>query len=1011
MCPMWQPKLPPPRLEKYCCLSHDAQTVMTALHGVYQQHRQQIIHQQKVKVQQDPGQYYQSIYKVCFEGGDDCPDRSQASQQSMFNRYRHQSLPQFNSKMNLQRDYVPCSQNSLDKRQENQPCGDYRQSGINCGNSMFSQLAIVPLADQNNKIIVPSQPLVPTIVSQQTRPSSSSDFVRSGQGSYQLGIPYNVTEFHAVPSVPGIPDMDYSDSESNCSFYQKKLEEENQISKYFTEANSGTKINQEKENHLPLAKSRTECRDKKATSVVENRPNELENTSLSVSEIAEGAKKRKPVCSIAKKLLEHKSAGKELKANTKLETEQSSIPETNHCIQTQILHDGQPSKRKSNNFFAPFKRPKLSIFQQPEDSAQLGESKCNIPSIYDLCTEKQKMEDYLNCCEELVLALLYKDGSSQLGDPISADAKKIKPCLQRMRATSDVKGLAVLIYRREEPVSFMIPVHAGDCQEADQIWVRQFIESIFQHGRRKVCFGAKDIIHVLMSSFNFNQQTVFTDFTMLDLKVAAWLLDPDHPPSSFTAVLSKVNLLHKEVPTQKAKPLLLESMRLAGVAMQRLYQKLYSRDMWDLFLCVETKLVPLLAVMEKRCVGIDMKKLLAFSDILKKKLKKLEQKAFSIAGHSFVLFEELKLDSKLPQRIHLAKTSTSHQTSTSESVLSHLVNIHPLPATILEYRQLQKLKSTYVDGISSSVKDGSLSTHWDQTAAATGRLTSYQPNIQAVPKVPVTIIDYEDNFIAGRDSDDEMIIYAREPFVSKPGYSFVAADFQQIELRLLCHLADDSVMINMFKMNGDKDIFVELTSEWLGKSSEEVTIVEREQTKRLVYSVMYGAGKDKLADSLKISPDNAKAIMTSFLAKFPAVNCFTKQCVEFCQENGFTKTIFNRRRIIPNINSSHPPLRAQAERQAVNFCVQGSAADLCKAAMLQVEDSLNKRPNINARLLIQIHDELLLEVEDKDLTQVEGLLREVMECAETLCGSMQKLKVPIRISLSVGKSWAHMTPI
>ncbi|XP_067657648.1 DNA polymerase nu-like [Haliotis asinina] len=453
--------------------------------------------------------------------------------------------------------------------------------------------------------------------------------------------------------------------------------------------------------------------------------------------------------------------------------------------------------------------------------------------------------------------------------------------------------------------------------------------------------------------------------------------------------------------------------------MIKMRERLWSHDLWGLFSNVETSLIPLLAHLEMQRFKVNTAIFVASSNILKKKLINLEEKAFASAGHSFcinshpqlrqVLYEELRLDEKLPSKSKIAKTTIAHQKSTSEATLTQLKDTHTLPAIVLEYRQLQKLKSTYVDGMASCVKKGYLATHWDQTAAATGRLTSFQPNIQAIPKVPVTITDVQDNFIVGKVSEQATQIFAREPFISHDGHLLLAADFQQIELRLLAHLADDQVLLGIFNNPQLHDIFIKLTSQWLGKSVDEVSPSEREQTKRIVYSVMYGVGKEKLADYLKVSPNDAKAIMTSFLTKFPAVNSFTKKCVEFCQQHGFTHTIFKRKRLIPHINHPSHQLRAQAGRQAVNFCVQGSAADLCKAAMIQVQSHLNKHGmSAKVRLLAQIHDELLYEVEEEHLDKVKGIVKDVMEDSTALCMDMAKLNVPIRVSLSTGTSWAHL---
>ncbi|XP_060581929.1 DNA polymerase nu-like [Ruditapes philippinarum] len=541
---------------------------------------------------------------------------------------------------------------------------------------------------------------------------------------------------------------------------------------------------------------------------------------------------------------------------------------------------------------------------------------------------------------------------------------------------------------------------------------------------RKIGFQIKDVYLALFEKYNINSDKVDLTWTVLDVGIGVWLLDPDQPVSDFEHLLSSLQL-PQQTPNKSCVDALEADMILLSEGMKKLFQMLQCKDMWNLFVCLETKLVNVLAGMERREMSISIHTLLHFSSVLKRNLTSLEEKAHKAAGHAFllnshhqlrqVLFEELKLDSYLPGKTKLAKTNVTREISTSETVLTQLLPFHPLPGILLEYRQLQKLKSTYIDGILSCVNDSYLTTHWDQTSAATGRLSSHHPNIQAIPKLPVTIKDHQTNFIVGKvnsavEGDNVVQFNARDVFISRPDWSLLSADFQQIELRILGHLTNDPILLKIFSDKTVPDIFNALAAQWMGKCVEDVSEADREQTKRVVYSVMYGIGKEKLASYLKCTTDTAKAIMASFLLKFPAVNQFTKSCVEFCEKYGYTRTIFKRRRLFPNITHRNGALRAQAERQCVNFCVQGSAADICKAAMLQVENALASNRDIKARLLVQIHDEVLLEVADSDLNTVSGLVKSVME-SEKLCGSVVSLRVPIPVSISVGKTWGQMHPL
>ncbi|KAK3096165.1 hypothetical protein FSP39_023920 [Pinctada imbricata] len=674
-----------------------------------------------------------------------------------------------------------------------------------------------------------------------------------------------------------------------------------------------------------------------------------------------------------------------------------------------------------DNFCVPFKKKQNDSHQIVASAEQTeGDTMCadstTVTEVHALSESRRKtVFSEILSSDEILMSLCYSNGATQMREPASMNAKVKGICLfyKRGKIPSREWSQDRVIYfqfSRDKDLNF-----------------RDFWKSIMKCSAKKVCCFSKDMMrallqHVFVNDSQHSGKSELMNCDIMDPIVGCWLLNPDNPPANFNQALQVFHINQKEADILNCTDVISQDFQHLSIMMGLLHQKLDNSGMWSLYNCVETKLTPLLAIMENRSLTVDTKIFTQFAEILKRKLSILEKRAFEAAGHAFlisshaqlrqVLFEELKLDKMLPQKTKFAKTNVGHQTSTSEAVLNQLTCVHPLPAIVLEYRQIQKLKSTYVDGMMSSIRNNTLSTHWDQISAATGRLTSYQPNIQAIPKTAVIITEYKENYIVGKNNEDNTIeILAREPFISRDGWTLLAADFQQIELRLLAHLADDATLLGIFEKSDDVDIFLQLTSQWLNKAVSEVTPGEREQTKRVVYSVMYGVGKEKLADYLKISAENAKGIMQSFLVTFPAVNQFTRKCVEFCQQFGYTKTIFHRQRLLPNIRHPSPPLRAQSERQAVNFCVQGSAADLCKSAMLQVEQALSDHPQLKARLLVQIHDELLLEVANEDMTDVQKIVRSVMEDKDTLCGELVKLKVPLKVSLSTGKSWGRMTHV
>ncbi|XP_064631725.1 DNA polymerase nu-like [Lineus longissimus] len=693
---------------------------------------------------------------------------------------------------------------------------------------------------------------------------------------------------------------------------------------------------------------------------------------------------------------------------SQLESDEKDLEDIENILDKNVQ---TPSKKKCAGFKVPVKPKKVESTRQSKITETAMTYQMNCPShiqpgtidVTKLTSESlSRLSSEIRDASEIAVALSYQNGATQLREALIEKKRgcKIEDKLSGMNFTSFLDNAGSVYY---------VPFDTGS---SDYLEIgREVVINLMNSEARKICYCAQDCIKAIIVQFRLSHADVVNKLVMMDPKVACWLTDADNPPASFKQVLTKCGMELKESGSIE------DDLKQLSSAMQLLYQRLTSEGQWSLFLKLEMRLTPILSLMELRGIKINTETFVKFGELLKKKTAKVEAAAHQCAGHQFLInshpqlrqliFEELKLDAKLPAKAKIARTSVSHQKSTSESVLNQLKEVHPLPGLILEYRQFQKLKSTYVDGMLIHVKDDCLHTFWDQTAAATGRLTSTNPNVQAIPKQPVELTGVVDNFIVGRDSET-VTIFMRDPFVSQEGCSLLAADFKQIELRLLAHLANDPQLLQAFSESNCKDIFIELTKQWLGKGYDDITTSDREQTKRVVYSVMYGVGKERLADYLKTSPDTAKAIMQSFLVRFPGVKSYTNQSIETCRQKGYTQTIFKRRRLIPNIQHKSPVLRAQAERQAVNFCVQGSAADLCKAALVQVEYALVQRVHLKSRLLIQIHDELLLEVPDEEITEVKDLVKSIMESSEGLCGDLVELKVPLRVSLSCGKTWGHL---
>ncbi|XP_038071187.1 DNA polymerase nu-like [Patiria miniata] len=637
---------------------------------------------------------------------------------------------------------------------------------------------------------------------------------------------------------------------------------------------------------------------------------------------------------------------------------------------------------------------------------------------------REEVSDRLARVDEVSMCIMYKDGSSQLREPNST-AKKRKG----IGCSDGTAECLVLAYEiasifpddggsgkhPDNKLDFISIPLCGKQESSTQEWSKITLLNLMRNQRvKKICFDAQEMIHTVICSFSLDHAVVSSHWLAMDPKVAAWLIDADHPPITFTDLLGKYLPDQASQSETRMKSSICVDLPLLGAIMKHLFHLLSEASLWQLFLDVEMRLCPILAVMEVQGIRVQSQTLQEYGKLLQSKSRQVELEAHEAAGRPFqitshtqlrqVLFEELRLDKKYQGR-KLARTNVLNLKSTSETVLLKLQDLHPLPKLVLQYRQLAKLKSTYIDGILDCIEDGYIHTSWEQTSAATGRLQSANPNIQNIPKQPVLMHDQTQT---EESEPNSTAILARKPFVSRDGWSFVAADFQSIELRLLAHLSHDPVLVRAFNKQDCTDIFVELASQWLGVPTASVTSAEREKTKRIVYSVIYGVGPDKLAETLGVSREEAKSFTRSFLSTFRGVSSFTKTCISCCQRHGFVQTIFRRRRLIPNINSVDFHIRSHAERQCVNFVVQGSAADICKVAMIQVVHALAARPHLNARLAVQIHDELLLEVAEPDVEEVKGIVKSAMEVTEFHCGSHVQLQVPLPVSISVGKNWGQL---
>jgi DNA polymerase-1 len=357
-----------------------------------------------------------------------------------------------------------------------------------------------------------------------------------------------------------------------------------------------------------------------------------------------------------------------------------------------------------------------------------------------------------------------------------------------------------------------------------------------------------------------------------------------------------------------------------------------------------------------------------------------EDKIYKLAGEKFninspkqlqvILFEKLKLPTG-------RKTKEGY--STDMEVLTFLAQSHELPAEILSYRSLSKLKSTYVDALPALInpQTGRIHTSYNQTATATGRLSSSNPNLQNIPI---------------RTPEGKRI---RQAFIAAPGHELISADYSQIELRVLAHLSEDKALIDAFQ--SDEDIHARTASDVFGVFPEMVNAEMRRQAKVINFGILYGMSAFGLAKELSVAQKTAQAYIDGYFERYKKVREYLNEILEGAKRDGYVCTLLNRRRYLPELQSKIPSVRQFAERMAINTPIQGTAADLIKVAMVNIAHLLTKK-NLAAQLIMQVHDELILEAPLKEKEEVAALVKKEME-------EVIKLKVPLKVEIAAGKNW------
>ena len=476
-----------------------------------------------------------------------------------------------------------------------------------------------------------------------------------------------------------------------------------------------------------------------------------------------------------------------------------------------------------------------------------------------------------------------------------------------------------------------------------------------------------------------------------DTAIAAYLVDPAKNEYTieklaseyFGTVIEKPEVkqlsLLDDVETDRSEYLAKCAVAL-GVLNERIGDKIKENGQEKLYQEVELPLVTVLAHLEINGFLVDDNQLKEFADKLGEKIDALTNEIYMLAGEEFNINSPKQLGVILFEKLELKpvkKTKTGY--ATNADVLEKLRDKHPIVNFIMEYRQLAKLKSTYCDGLTAVVNPNTHRIHsvFTQTVTVTGRLSSTEPNLQNIP------------------TRTELGREIRKMFVAKDGYVLVDADYSQIELRVLAHIANDETMINAFRNN--EDIHAVTASQVLGIPLEDVTKEQRSSAKAVNFGIVYGIGEFSLAQDLHISVKEAKAYIESYLEKYNGVRNYMDSIKEQAKKDGYVKTMLNRIRYIPELKSPNYNIRQFGERVALNTPIQGTAADIIKLAMVRVDNRLINE-GLKSKLILQVHDELIVEAHKDEVDKVKQILSEEMQ------GAME-LNVPLKVDMSTGHSW------
>ena len=586
----------------------------------------------------------------------------------------------------------------------------------------------------------------------------------------------------------------------------------------------------------------------------------------------------------------------------------------------------------------------------------------NLLSRFDVSAPANKVEDGFKIIaskSEAEKVFVQAEEASTIGAVIFKDLENV------LLLFADQAGLGGigLCFSKEE--SYCIKVEKDITGE----WLLKKLADVAEKAETYAMFHLKE---------SMEQVTIRNQANCFDISVAAYLLNPLKNNYTWEDVAREhLGLMIDEKIDQDMKACYESYVNYASVEVLR--QKLRDTKMDTLFRDIEMPLVFTLFDMEQNGIRVEADALKQYGDQLAGKIAELEKEIYEEAGETFninspkqlgvVLFENMKLPGG-------RKTKTGY--STAADVLEKLAPEHPVVAKILEYRQYTKLKSTYADGLANYIQDdGRIHGKFNQTITATGRISSTEPNLQ---NIPVRM---------------ELGRLIRKVFIPEEGYRFVDADYSQIELRVLAHCSGDEHLIQAYKEQSD--IHRITASQVFHIPFDEVTPQQRRNAKAVNFGIVYGISSFGLSQDLSITRKEAAKYIDDYFATYPGIKTFLDHAVTHAKEEGYVVTLFGRRRPVPELSSSNFMQRSFGERVAMNSPIQGAAADIIKIAMIRVNQRL-KDQKMKSRLVLQVHDELLIEAYEPELDEVQNILKEEMEHAA-------ELKVPLEIDMHTGDNW------